>query len=97
MLEKAFLDDVEKAIVFYEDTIDHVASRTRQMIVEYGIIEALSRLMVSPDLQQGFKVLWDTNQLDKSFESTVVKFKQLFESDVVESAQWRLAHPYDLL
>lgn len=47
MLEKAFLDDVEKAIVLYEDAIGHVASRTHQMIEDYGVIEALSRLMLT--------------------------------------------------
>ncbi len=97
MVEKAFLDDVEKAIVLYEATIGYAANRTHQMIAKYGVIEALSRLMVSPDLQQGFKVLRDSNQLDKTFESIVVKFEHLFGSDVVEAAQWRLAHPYDLL
>ncbi len=97
MLEKGFLDDVERAIKLYESVSGHAASRTRPMIENYGVVEALSRLMVSPDLQQGFKVLRDNHQLDKTFESIVVKFKHLFRSDVVEAAEWRLAHPYDLL
>jgi hypothetical protein len=86
MVEKAFLDDVEKAIVLYEGAIGHAATRTRQMIEKYGVIEALSRLMLSPDLQQGFRVLRDSNQLNKSFEFTVVKFKHLFRPEVVEAA-----------
>ena len=73
MLAKEFFDDVEKAIALYEDLIGHAATRTRQMIDKYGVIEALSRLMVSPDLQQGFKVLRDSDQLDKTFEALVVK------------------------
>jgi hypothetical protein len=97
MQEKEFLDDVEKAIALYEVANGYVASRTRQMIADHGTIKALSLLMVSPDLQQGFKVLRDSKQLDRTFESIVVKFRCLFESDVVEAAQWRLAHPYDLL
>ncbi len=97
MLEKAFLDDVDKAIVLYEAASGFAANRTRQMIADHGAIRALSLLMRSPDLQQGFKVLRDSNQLDKTFESIVVKFQHLFEPDVVEAAQWRLAHPYDLL
>lgn len=97
MLDKAFIDDVNRAITLYEDAIGHAASRTRQMIVDYGEIETLSRLMVSPDLQQGFRVLRDNNQLDKTFESIVVKFQHLFRPEVVDAAQWRLAHPYDLL
>jgi hypothetical protein len=67
------------------------------MIAQHGEIEALSRLMVSPDLQQGFKVLRDRKQLDKTFEAVVVRFQQLFGPDAFEAAQWRLAHPYDLL
>lgn len=97
MQEKELLDDVEKAIVLYEAANGYAATRTRQMIADHGAIKALSLLMVSPDLQQGFKVLRDSKQLDKTFESIVVKFHCLFESDVVEAAQWRLMHSYDLL
>jgi len=97
MSEAAFLDEVEKAIVLYEKAIGHVASRTRNMIAEHGEIEALSRLMISPDLQQGFKVLRDRKQLDQTFEAVVVRYQHLFGSDAVEAAKWRLAHPHDLL
>jgi hypothetical protein len=64
MLEKAFRDDVEKAIALYEETNGYAANRTRQMIADHGQIKALSLLIVSPDLQQGFKVLRDSKQLD---------------------------------
>ncbi len=97
MTEKELHDDVEKAMALYEDANGYPATRTRKMIKDYGEIETLSRLMVSPDFQQGFKVLRDSRQLDKTFESIVVKYKHLFGPDVVEAAQWRLAHPYDLL
>ncbi len=97
MQEKEFLDDVEKTIVLYEAANGYSANRTRQMIANHGALKALSLLMVNPDLQKGFEVLRDSKQLDKTFESLVVKYRYLFESDVVEAAQWRLAHPYDLL
>lgn len=97
MSDAAFLDEVEKAIVLYEQAIGHAASRTRNMIAEHGEIEALARLMVSPDLQQGFKVLRDRKQLDKTFEAVVMRFQHLFGRDAIEAAEWRLAHPYDLL
>lgn len=97
MSDAAFLDEVEKAIVLYEKAIGHTASRTRNMIAEHGEIEALSRLMVSPDLQQGFKVLRDRKQLDKTFEAVVVHFQHLFGRDAIEAAKWRLANPYELL
>jgi hypothetical protein len=96
MLEIKFLDKVEKAIALYENLNEHAATRTRQMIAELGVIKALSRLMISPDLQQGFRVLRDSGQLDKSFESVVVKYQYLFDPEVVKAAQWRLEHPYEL-
>lgn len=67
------------------------------MISELGEVEALSRLMISPDLQQGFKVLRDKKQLDKTFEAVVVRYKQFFQPEVIEAAQWRLDNPHSLL
>jgi hypothetical protein len=96
MSEAAFLEEVESAIQLYEKAICHAATRTRNMIEQHGEIEALSRLMVSADLQQGFKVLRDRDQLDKTFESVVVRFQHLFGSDAVQAARWRLAHPHEL-
>lgn len=97
MSNAAFLAEVEKAIVLYEKAIGHAASRTRNMIAEHGESEALSRLMVSPDLRQGFEVLRDREQLDKTFEAVVVRFQDSFGRDAIEAAKRRLAHPYDLL
>lgn len=97
MVDPDFRDEVEKAIVLYEQINRHYASRTRKMIEEHGEIEALSRLMVSADLQRGFEALRDAGQLDKTFESLVVQFQHLFRPDIVEAAQWRLKHPHQLL
>lgn len=97
MVDPVFKAEVERAISLYEREIGHAATRTRPMIERYGEIEALSRLMVSADLQQGFKVLRDRGQLDKTFEAVVIKFKHLFNPDIVQAAQWRLDHPFDLL
>jgi len=52
MDETAFRAAVAHAIAVYERAIGHVATRTRNMIETHGEVEALSRLMVSPDLQQ---------------------------------------------
>ena len=97
MSETAFLQDVERAIESYEEAIGHAASRTRNMIEQHGEIEALSRLMLSPDIQQGFKVLRDRHQLDKTFEAVVLRFQHLFHTDAIQAAEWRLSHPNDLL
>ena len=78
MTDSVFHDEVEKTIALYEETIGHFASRTRKMMARHGEIEALSLLMVSPELQKGFKALRDTAQLDKTFESIVIRFQHLF-------------------
>jgi hypothetical protein len=97
MSEESFQSQVAQAIILYEKTIRHAASRTRQMIDELGEKKALSRLMISADLQQGFKALRDSNQLDSTFEAIVVRFSGLFSPEVVEAAKWRLENPYQLL
>ena|SRR3990172_4042208 len=97
MAMPAFRAEVERAIVLYELEIGHGAARTREMISRYGEIEAISRLMISADLQQGFKVLRDRDQLGITFEAIVIRYQNLFNLDVVQAAQWRLDHPYELL
>jgi len=97
VVAQGFRDEVERAIVTYEQINKHYANRTRQMVAKHGEVEALSRLMISADLQKGFQALRDAGQLDKTFEAVVVRFQHLFRSDVVEAAQWRLKHPYQLL
>jgi hypothetical protein len=62
-----------------------------------GEIEALSRLVVGAYLQERFRVLRDTGQLDKTFESVVVKYKDLFTSDAVDAAKWRLENANNLI
>ncbi|WP_420129477.1 hypothetical protein [Longimicrobium sp.] len=90
-------EEVAQAIKLYEQVIRRAASRTRDMIERHGEVEALSHLVVTADLQQGFKALRDHNQLDQTFEAVVVRHPELFRRDVVESAQWRLDNPYQLL
>lgn len=97
MPETEFKAEVARVVRLYEKAIGHAASYTWPMIDNYGEVEALSRLVVSAKLQKGFKVLRDSGQLDKTFEALVVRFPHLFKPEVVQSAQWRLDHPYDLL
>lgn len=97
MTDQAFCVEVYRAIEIYERLNEHYASRTRQMIDKLGEIEALSQLMISADLQIGFKTLRDEGYLSKTFEAVVVRFRHLFSTEVVEAAQWRLDNPYQLL
>jgi hypothetical protein len=91
------VQEVDRTIRVYEELIGHAAMRTRNMIDDHGHVEALSRLVVSADLQQGFKVLAETERLEDSFEALVVRFRDHFRDDVVEAAQWRLDNPDELL
>ena len=97
MTDQSFHNEVKRAIASYEQENKRYANRTRQMIAKYGEIEALSRLMINADLQMGFQTLRDAGYLDKTFEAVVVRFPDKFKPDVVEAAQWRLDHPYQLL
>jgi hypothetical protein len=97
MSDLTFAHELTRTINLYEELIGHTAVRTHQMIERHGATEALSRLMISGDLQRGFKVLRDRNLLDESFEALVIRFQELFAKKVVEAATWRLAHPHDLL
>jgi hypothetical protein len=97
MSETALRKEIEHTLEIYEKLISHAASRTRPMFDRYpSEIEALSHLVISPDLQYGFKVLRDRGMLDKTFEAVVVRFKHLFRPEIVEAAEWRLAHAHDL-
>ena len=96
MSETMLQKEVKEVLDIYERAIGHAATRTWPMIEKYGEIEALSRLVISADLQKGFKVLRDTGQLDKTFEAVVIRFQHLFKPDTVQAAKWRLAHANDL-
>ena len=97
MQEEEFRAEVVRVIAVYERVTGHVAVRTHEMIRNLGEIEALSRLMISPNLQQGFRALRDQHLLHETFEAVVVRFHDLFRQDVVEAAQWRLDHAAQLL
>ena len=93
-----FEEDVERSIVLYEKANAHSASRTRQFVAERGAAPALSQLVKSPDLQQGFKVLRDSNQLNETFEAVIIRHPERFndDKDAIECARFRLDHPYEL-
>jgi hypothetical protein len=85
-MDDKFNRRVDEVVMIYESAIEHFATRTWQMLERYGKVEALSRLVVSPDLQNGFKVLRDKGMLKDTFEQVVIDFKDKFKPDIVESA-----------
>lgn len=96
MSQQEFLREVERTIELYEKEIGTFASRTRGMIDRLGAIDALSKLTVTAELQQGFRILRDRNKLDTSFEALIVRYPSLFAVDVVDAARWRLENADNL-
>ncbi len=56
----------------------------------HGTIGAISRLVVSGDIQSGFRRLNELGLLDWTIETAVTKFPDEFSRDVRQSAEWRL-------
>ncbi len=94
MTEEELKRIVANTIALYENETKRAATATRVMIDKLGAVEALSRLMVSADLQKGFRVLRDKNLLERTFETIVVQNQHLFKRNIVECAQWRLDNPH---
>ena len=97
MLDKCLVDEVSETIEKYENIVGIYASRTREMINRYGAIQALTKLMNSPDEQKGFKALRDKGELRYTFEAVIIKHSDKFTRQTVEVAQWRLANANSLL
>jgi len=89
-------EEVENTLQIYERTNGALATRSRQMISANGVVDALSKLVVTADAQRGFKVLRDSNQLDRTFEAIIARFPELFTKPVIESARWPLDNANNL-
>lgn len=88
--------EVDRTIDIYQGISGGIASRTREMIENREIVEALSDLVTSAELQLGFKTLRDAGRLDDTFEAIIKKFPDLFPDQVVEAAKWRLENSENL-
>jgi hypothetical protein len=65
----------------------------RQMIDQFGAVEAAKRLLISRDIQTGLIRLWELQALDRSMEALVIqeRFTCLFTEDEIEEACRRLS------
>ncbi len=97
MASPELISEVNRTIEVYEEAIGNFAGRTRQMINDHGYIPALSRLVQSPYLQTGFRVLRDRGDLGNTFEAVIVRFSNEFSVQATEAAQWRLDNADELL
>lgn len=66
--------------------------RFRQMIDQYGSVEAAKRLLDTHDIQTGLMRFWEMNALSKSMEALVVqdRFTLLFTREEIAEASRRL-------
>ena len=56
----------------------------------HGTVDAISRLVISGDIQSGFQKLADLGLIDWTVEAAVTKFPDEFSRDVRIVAAWRL-------
>jgi len=91
-----FINDVENTISIYIKAVGGFAPNTERILNNPDKIGSLSNLMRSGEEQKGFRILRDNGQLDKTFESLVIKYKQLFKNDIVIAAQWRLDNAWNM-
>lgn len=60
------------------------------MRARYGTVEAISRLVISGDVQSGFTKLKKLGLIDYTIEAAVMKFPSEFSKQAVECADFRL-------
>lgn len=61
-----------------------------EMRAKWGTREAIKRLVVSGDIQSGFRRLHDLGLPDWSIEAAALKFPMHFDKGIREAAQFRL-------
>lgn len=66
--------------------------RFRNMISQYGAVQAAKLLLATSEVQEGLMRLWEEQALDKSMEAQVIrtKFKSLFTQAEIDEARRRL-------
>ncbi len=86
--------DVCDSLEIYEQIIGGRATNTRNMIERHGLVNALSKIVVSGEIQKGFRKLRDSNKLDITFEEIVVRHHNLFDVSFVKAAKFRLENAH---
>ena len=91
-----FIKDVENTIFIYKEAVGGFAPNAEKILNNPDKIGSLSNLMRSGEAQKGFKILRDNGKLGKTFESLIIKYKQLFRDDIITAAQWRLDKAWEM-
>ena len=97
MLTKNDLDsDIAKVLAVYETLAGPYALKAKNIIDTQDPINALVNLVVTPELENGFKILREQQVLrEASFEKLVIKYAVLFPEEAIAIAKMRLDDPYE--
>lgn len=68
----------------------HTPQVLTDMRHRHGTVETIKRLVLSKNIQEGFKKLWELDLLDLSAEAAVLKFPEEFTLEEQEISRWRL-------
>lgn len=73
--------------------IGYNPTRFQVMLKQHGAVGALSRLLDSPEVSEGFKKLFEMGRLDLSAEAIALRpeFQRHFTSEQLDRARKRLA------
>ena len=71
----------------------YIPSAWIQMIERYGAVEAARRVVVSGDIQSGFKELVGRGRSNLTIEAAVLnpRWESLFDTQIQQAARWRLS------
>ncbi len=91
-LEKQFHQDMVDGSVELRIKYQYNPNYFLQMVAEHGGVEAVKRLLQTPDTQAGLTHLWEIQRLDMSCEAAALnpKYASLFTAEEKREAKKRL-------
>lgn len=91
-LEKQFHQDMLDGSVELKKKHHYNPTYFLQMVAEFGGVEAVRRLLKTPNYQDGLTTLWEIDRLDMSCEAAVLnpKYATLFTEAEKREARKRL-------
>lgn len=85
-----------EAILAYEESRSVIngkktrANRTWPMVKEYGIIQAVEKVVIRPVETQGYKTLIDMGLQYYAFEAVILRHPEVFSSEAIRISQERI-------
>jgi hypothetical protein len=98
-IEKRFYGEILAGMDRLKREIGYLAPRFRQMVAQYGGVQAAKQLLRGRDASDGFTTLWEHHRLEMSVEATALLpwYRSLFDASELEVAERRLTeHGFDV-